>query len=130
MKLFASEKCWKFKAEHPDIFDSFGCGPGGIGDFLVPDTIYGLSIKPACQVHDWDYRFGEGHSEEERKKADKRFLTNMFLIIDDHGGNFIIMALRRRRAKEYYLAVRWFGAAAYFEERSNDNQFCEFNAAV
>jgi len=126
MKLFASVKCWQFKAEHPDEFNSFGCGPGGIGDWLVPDTIYGLSIKPACQVHDWDYRFGEGHSEEERKKADKRFLTNMLQIINEHGGNFAIKSLRRRRAKTYYSAVRWFGASAYFSERSTDEQFREF----
>jgi len=126
MKLFASEKCWTFKATHPDIFASFGCGPGGFGDFLVPDTIYGLSIKPACQVHDWYYRFQDGDIEADRKKADKIFLTNMLQIVNEHGGNFIIKALRRRRAKTYYLAVQWFGSPAYFEERSTENQFREF----
>jgi len=125
VKLFASEKCWEFKFRHPDVFNSYGCGPGGIGDWLVPDTIYGLSIKPACQIHDWYYRFQRGDSEEDRKKADKIFLTNMLQIVNERG-NFLIKKLRRRRAKTYYKAVRWLGAAAYFSERSTKEQFKEF----
>ena len=29
-----------------------GCGPGKFGDYFVPDTVYGMSIKAACAVHD------------------------------------------------------------------------------
>ena len=38
-----------------------GCGPGDIGDWFVPDTMYGESVFLACQIHDWMY--GEGKTQ-------------------------------------------------------------------
>ena len=45
-KLFADPDCWKFKEKFSDEFQSYGCGPGGVGDFLVPDTGQGLGLLP------------------------------------------------------------------------------------
>ena len=30
-----------------------GCGSKGLGGWLVPDTLYGLSVTEACNIHDW-----------------------------------------------------------------------------
>ena len=46
-----------------------GCGPGGIGDMLVPDRMWFLSVKPACRVHDWMYTWGV--TKEDKKLADE-----------------------------------------------------------
>ena len=77
IQLFADPECWKFQKEHPDEFATFGCGPGGIGDWFVPDTIWFLNIKPACQIHDWYYRFQPGASEEDRAAADRILLISI-----------------------------------------------------
>lgn len=51
-----------------------GCGPGKLGDALIPDKIFGLDLTPACQVHDFDY---SPMSEIPRALADARFFANM-----------------------------------------------------
>lgn len=121
VKLFADPNCWKFREEHPEEFDSFGCGPGGIGDWLVPDTIWGLSIKIACQIHDWYYRLSPGDTEEDRAAADRILYNNILRIVNAKGGNLV--SLRRLRAKTYYEMVRWFGAPAYWEDRNKPEEF-------
>lgn len=30
-----------------------GCGPGGVGDVFVPDSILWLDMYWACKIHDW-----------------------------------------------------------------------------
>ena len=57
VKLYAHPECWLFRKNNPEEFKSFGCGPGGAGDKLVPDTMYGLDVSNACRIHDWYYRF-------------------------------------------------------------------------
>ena len=36
-----------------------GCGPSGWKIDIVPDTIYGLSIRDECNGHDVDWHFAE-----------------------------------------------------------------------
>jgi len=120
IQLFGDPECWRFKEMFPEVFASFGCGPGGFGDRLVPDTIWFLSVKPACQNHDWGYRFSPGNSEEDRFRHDRIFLNNMLRIVNAKGG--WLTKLRRRRAKIYYDLVRWKGANAYWEERNKPEE--------
>lgn len=85
-----------------------GCGPGKIGDWLVPDTVYGLSIKAACFIH--DYMYAIGTTSQEKETADQIFLNNMLLIIGKETTTlpFIgrhLRSLRRWRAMTYYNAV-------------------------
>lgn len=94
--------------------DSWGCGPGGLGDYLVPDTVYGLSVKPACQRHDCHYRFDEGKNEATRKIADDEFLKNMQIIVDATTNTWLLRRLRFTRCRTMYYAVRWFGKNAYY----------------
>lgn len=85
-----------------------GMGPKGYG-WLIPDTMYGLDLSAAGDVHDWMYY----HATYSRKICDAVFLENMEAIIDQKGGWSIIKWLRNRRANKYYWAVRQFGSSSY-----------------
>lgn len=80
-----------------------GCGPGRAGDHLVPDTIWGLNVKPACLCHDLAYALGRDLSDKEN--ADWCFLNNMDLMIELNTRFPPLKWLRRRRAWVYYKAV-------------------------
>jgi hypothetical protein len=98
-----------------------GCGArDGIN---VPDTIYGLNITRACNIHDWDYQRGVTTSEKDA--ADRRFSRNLQTLIDfafDRAPkwqrwlmlNRLLRWLRGYRAHTYYLAVHYYGKAAYW----------------
>lgn len=88
-----------------------GCGPGKLGDFLVPDTLWGVSIKAACIIHDFMYCIGE--TELDKTKADKRFKHNMLQIINKKSKIWILKVLRRHRAMLYYDAVAIGGGDAF-----------------
>ena len=123
MKLFADPKCWKFKEIYPDEFASYGCGPGGVGDFFVPDTVWGLSIRSACRIHDWGYRHSPGASEDDRHRHDRILKNNALRIVDHHTRWGLLKRLRYRRVQTYYTMVRKFGSPAYWEERNTDIEY-------
>ena len=89
-----------------------GCGSlwGGI---LVPDTIWGLDISEACNVH--DYMYNEGKSEIYKLHADNCFRMNMYALIEAGSQNRFTKWIRKSRADKYYWAVRKFGNDAYFK---------------
>jgi len=107
-----------------------GCGPEGWKGKIIPDTIYGISIKEACKIHDYEYFIGKTLKDKER--ADKRFLKNMKLIFE-HKANCskifnpsrgigayiyyskILNTLRGIRAYIYYKSVVLAGRE-YFEK--------------
>ena len=92
-----------------------GCGAADAKFDFVPDTVYGLSITPACNIHDWMYHFAEA-TNEEKEKCDRIFLFNMLRIVNDKKG--IWMKLRRRRVWKYYKAVQMFGGPAFWEGKN------------
>ena len=94
-----------------------GCGPGGMGDLLVPDTLWGLSVRRSCQIHDWMYTFGE--TEDDKTRADLIFLNNMVREIKAAKSWGLLENLRLHRAKIYYHAVSIFGGSS-FHDSSND----------
>lgn len=82
-----------------------GCGPqGGIFNrflsFCVPDSLFGLNIKPACNIHDYCWSL----DDMTKKESDNLFLDNMGAIIDSHGG--VLRAARHWAAFHYWIAVR------------------------
>lgn len=85
-----------------------GCGPGKLGDALVPDRIVGESVFLACQVHDWMYN--EGETLKDKKIADRVFLVNMLEIIDD---GELIDHIRINIAFTYFKAVRAGGGSSF-----------------
>ena len=116
MKLLESPECKDFRLDHPDEFASYGCGPGKYSWF-VPDTVYGLDVRPACQRHDVDYRHGKGSSNEHRKQCDERFKANMFRIVDAKTSNWVLRRLRFTRCRLYFRMVRIMGHHPYWSER-------------
>lgn len=96
-----------------------GCGPGKIGDWLVPDTMYGESVFLACQGHDWMY--GDGETEEDRFYADMVFDWNMKVLILIHPTTDSTLEfedekldrLRLLRATKYFMAVRYCGSGSF-----------------
>lgn len=89
-----------------------GCGPKGILAGIVPDTMYGLNISEACNIHDWMYTFGT--TLEDKIRADRMFLDNLVRLIHNAGGWSILRRLRRQRARTYYAAVKHFGGPAFW----------------
>ena len=83
-----------------------GCGTSWY-EGLVPDTIYGLPVTPACCVHDWEYLQGGYYSDFEA--ANERFLNNLVALIDSVQAWWYPKQLARKRAKKYYIAVEEFG---------------------
>jgi len=116
--LIAHHECWEFKRLFPEEWASFGCGPGGFGDWIVPDTMWGLNISEACRVHDWYYRFYWDRSTEAKKFADTLLMDNCRAIIEQGSSNVIILNLRYIRCRTYYFMVDRCGQSAWDEARS------------
>jgi len=96
-----------------------GCGPGGWKIDLVPDTIWGLSIHAACDIHDWQYTLGT--TINDKLEADRILLNNIIRLIDAAGGCWLLRKLRRLAALRYYNAVVIFGGPAFWSGK-NDQQ--------
>ncbi len=93
-----------------------GCGPSGWLNRIVPNHLWGLNIKPACNIHDWMY--AEGETEEERALADRVFINNLLRLIDEAGGWRWLQNLRRRQALVYYNACRNYGGPYYWSGKN------------
>lgn len=116
-KLYAPEWYWKLPE---DIRSKGRCGPGrGLGEKLIPETIWGLSVTPACQIHDQMYEKGETIGDKE--SADRVFLNNMLRIINGNSNRFMRW-LRTRRALKYYEAVRDFGGPAFWSNKNKPEE--------
>lgn len=108
VRLTAPEEWWDLtEIQRKDICN--GCGAKGGVDY-VPDTMYGLSVKEACDIHDFCYHIGM-----DRWEADIMFYSNMRKLINR--GSRWLRWLRNRRAYTYFKAVRIFGKKAY--DKSN-----------
>ena len=123
VKLYAPEKygsqpCCYHDATPEQIKEiAGGCGPGGLGDYLVPDTMLGLSVKPACSIHDWQYHYGRTFPD--KINADMNFKDNMVRIIKAQNSWGFIENLRLNRAQLYYNMVKNFGGPAYWKNKSS-----------
>lgn len=80
-----------------------GCGPKGgmllrLLSIAIPDSLLGLSIREACNIHDISVVVLK------KDDADKLFYKNMMALINKRGG--ILAGVRRLIAKQYYNAVK------------------------
>ena len=91
-----------------------GVGPKGYG-LLFPDTIWGLSMTEAADIHDFMYHVGK--TLEDKELADTIFLDNMTLIIEQETWFEWVKALRLHRAELMYDAVDEFGESAFFANK-------------
>ena len=108
MKLYAPQS-YRDATAHERATVCNGAGPAGKG-WMVPDTIYGLSVTEPANIHDWMYELG--HTLEHKDEADRVFLNNMLRVIADAGG--WLAGLRRKRARKYYWAVANYGGPAFW----------------
>jgi hypothetical protein len=115
MKLFAPESYYQAEEKEKDRVCN-GCGAKGLGGWLVPNTLYFLSIKEACNIHDWMYEQGKTNTDKE--EADRVFLNNMLRIIEGKPSK-LLNALRRQRAMKYYTAVKDYGGPAFWNCKNN-----------
>lgn len=106
-----------------------GCGPGELGSLLVPDTLWGLSIKPACDIHDWC--FAVWYDQEGFGLANNLFNANMQrIVLDGYSESSqgwlarCLLKLRLLRANKYRWAVKHLGAAFYFDKVARKPDLC------
>ena len=86
-----------------------GCGSrDGIN---VPDSLLGVSILEACNVH--DFMYDEGKTNDDKQFADEKFLFNMYELIAE--ADWFLEIQRRVLAKWYYYAVKFFGKKAFWK---------------
>lgn len=88
-----------------------GCGPGSWRHDVVPDSLIGVSIGEACDIHDWMYE--QGSTLDEKRWADTMFLRNMRALIDQSGGFWLLRWLRHRLAERYFAVVVALGGPAF-----------------
>lgn len=89
------------------------CGPGKLGGRLVPDKILGLSIRPACKIHDYTYQVGE--TQEDKDNSDIELFANGFRIIKQRS-NWIMVGLRSLILHIYFMACIYGGNLVYGDE--------------
>jgi len=99
-----------------------GCGPDGWKSDLIPDTIYGLDVTVACNIHDWMYY--EGESNQEKDLADRVLLNNLLRMIAAAQGPALLRKLRRFRAHLYYKAVQRYGGPAFWADKNSSAEVC------
>jgi len=92
-----------------------GCGTSGWKGKLVPDTIYGISIKEPCKIHDYDYYYGD--NRDQKNTADIRFYNNLKHTIKHKSKwwNRFLNPLRRVRAWGYFKFLQEFGDDYFFK---------------
>lgn len=89
-----------------------GCGPERASR-LIPDKIFGVNMRTACDIH--DYIYSNPSVVSSRAEADNLFLTNMKRLIKQKYKNPILQMTSFLGAVGYYLMVRLFGGA-YFPD--------------
>lgn len=87
-----------------------GCGRDGIESRVVPDSIMGLDISPACRVHDWMYTAAAEEPDEEaatdaEMMADSVLAANLDGIICQKSANKFMRWLRLKAASVYIDAT-------------------------
>ena len=95
-----------------------GCGAGELGDYTVPDTMWGLPIRGICQIHDFDYKVGE--TDEDKKVADRRLRNNLIRWAKYKTAKWArwLLKLRFIRSKTYYVFVDNFGGPAFWKGKN------------
>lgn len=94
-----------------------GCGPGELGNRIVPDSILGVSIKIACCIHDHIYRTSS--TESNKILADLELFGNSIRIINQKSKNKFMSFLRAVIISWYFLAVFYGGGYAYSKKHTS-----------
>lgn len=97
-----------------------GAGPRNFG-WLVPDTIYGLSITQAANIHDWMYQYGK--TIEDKDRADRVFKNNMQRLVDAKKNQWgWVKKLRYRRIRFMYWVVCEYGGPPFWVNKNTNKK--------
>lgn len=114
--LHAPDDYWTLsKEEKKEICN--GVGPRGYG-FLIPDTIWGLRVTEAADIHDYMYFVGDTIIDKE--DADEVFLDNLIRIIEKETKWNWLKKLRCNRALLMFKAVDAFGGPAFWVDKTQE----------
>ena len=81
-----------------------GCGGQGLTSSIVPDSLLGLNINEACNIHDHMYEQGI-----DKIGSDNTFLENMITLVNQDSSSNILKNVRKAKAYLYFLGVKIFG---------------------
>lgn len=114
VKLAAPASFWKAQQELRDAVCG-GCGPGGLGDYGVPDTLVFLNIRVSCEIHDWC--FAVWNVKPAFVSANNIFKNNMIRIIEQKSKRKWqwLKKLRMRRAYQNYWFVKNMGESFFYD---------------
>jgi len=117
--LYAPPAYWKLsEAARKELCN--GCGTGGWKGRLVSDTVFGMCITEACDIHDYMYVASKPNFND-KDSADRTFLNNMVRILNaqkDTLINKILYDFRLSRIHKYYKAVSMFGGPAFWSSHN------------
>jgi len=119
IELFAPAAYWDLGAdEKATICNGMGA-KDSLVSYFIPNTVYGLDLTEAGNIH--DYMYHVGWTVEDKRRADEVFLNNMMRIVNHQGG--WLAPLRRRRAVLYYEAVLYAGGPAFWSGKNKPEEF-------
>ena len=91
-------------------------GCGAKNGAKVPNTIWGISIKTACNIHDWMFNIGK--TKGDYYFANIMFFWNMTAIVVN-ASNVFTLLIRMERVLTYFLGVMSSkGVKAYWVDKS------------
>jgi hypothetical protein len=87
---------------------------------LIPNTIWGLSITEASDIHDWMYVYPKSFATKQdalnwKHMADNLLLDNIITIIERDTYWTLLKIIRRQRAMAYYSAVDEAGVESFLD---------------
>ena len=98
---------------------------------FIPDTIWGLNVTPASDIHDWMYSFPMDFDTEAdgllwKDKADRVLRNNLVRLFEAAEAQSGIVGwwarrcggARRIRAQTYYEVVSNFGGPSFWEGKN------------
>ena len=128
--LYAPPDYWDLTQEQLDkLLDNGECGSGWIGELVVPDGFFGISMTKCCEIHDYMYHTGKP-SIKGKEEADRVFLNNMTRTIYWTTASYEDEEEKKRtrhdaliQAKLYYKGVHWFGGPAYWSNKNKPETY-------
>lgn len=82
------------------------CGPSGLMNEFIPNSLLGLDITESCNIHDYEFHLSQ--NEEDHRKVDNNFLHNMNNQIDRKKSWLNVP--RKILANLYFYAVRIYSS--------------------
>lgn len=132
--LWAPEEFWFYLAHDPDKIKAVCNGVGSPSSWtyhLTPNTIWGLDITAAADIHDWMYTYPPDFATEAdalayKEKADRVFRNNLIRIFEQAEAqpgfkgwmHRRIAGVRRARAQEYFMILQNFGGTSFWEGKN------------